>query len=559
MLVADYILDQPFDGCMYCKNQNKSCIFHQKNKKHLGSQFWTAIRTLKPNSYRGFIFPEMESYKFLDDKQTLSEDANFWSANEKVIFTDVAVFENCTFENFIFNHTLFLKEIIFIKCTIKSMTFLHCIFANEHPIRFEFNASEKLAFENCQVSNKNHKYKLEFINNEFKFIDIYNCTFDSYVHIAHQQKFDISISENSKITYLNIHNCEIKTFRSFKSNIDDFSLNSNKIEKLQYLLNKSKNVYLYYIDTDNIIIQSRIDNTVIENTFIKESFVYESLEINNASLSIYALTLAKESVFTVQDTNFSYLKLRHFYRLTDQVFFSNLSIHELFEIRQSNLSKVQFNSLSFDSNCRVDIYQSNVGECIFNNVEWNNIAVINADKDTFRQLKNANDKQSNFITAHQFYAREMDEYSKVISEKSFEEKIVFVLGKYISNFSQSWTMPLCWTIIVGLVMYLLTISSLEFIFIVSMLTIPILFIFFPKNSIDHNNFSTYLYTVTALFFVFFILVSSNFNGLASFINPFGSFLKENPEKYYFVWLLHKIISSFTVYHFVIALRRATQR
>jgi hypothetical protein len=547
----------PYKDCIYCREQQKSCIFHL-NKKASANEFWQDIRRLKPRRYDGFIFPNFESYEFLDDKKTLNKDSNFWSYNEIPIYGEPLVFINCVFENIIFSKTTFLKEIRFINCKMKKLSFYHCNFADEHSIIFENNIAESFSFDACNLVNIDQKYGLEFDLNNVKEININGCLFNSKCKIKNQKDLNIDINSKNEISLFILQDCQINKFNIYESHITNLFLDNCRIENFHHVLSEAVNIYLRYAEISKFILKSTVDNTRIENSSVEKEFIYGSLK-NDAKLHISHFTIGKECTFTVEGTNFSDLRMRYFYRFSEQVFFSDLYIHEVLEIRNSNLSKVQFNSLTFDNNCHVNIYESNVGDSIFNNVEWNNISLINADRDTFRQLKNANDKQSNFLTAHQFYAREMEEYSKTVINKNFEEKIVFLLGKYISNFSQSWVMPFCWTIIVGIVMYLITVSPTESLWISSALIIPMLFIFFPKNEIYSYSFSNYLYVVTALFLIGFVFFSSNFNGLASFINPFGNFLKENPQHHYFIWLLHKIISSFTIYHFVIALRRSTQR
>lgn len=575
--MSELAKDDAYKGCLYCESITRNvlggrpaCIFHQTYKNSSNAfEFWSNIRLKKPKIFDGFVFPEFQSFRFNEDKKTLSEDANFWLANEIPIFEHPLIFTNCTFQNIVFSKTTFKNEIRFTNCRIKNILFYHCQFADEHPIIFEKNQIQTSSFDTCKLSNENQKYALEFSFNKIDEIIINGCTFSSRLSIKNHkvsnendEKLNIKISSESLISMLTLENCEINDFLVTKNFIQHLEINKSNIDKFYFMLNKNNTLIINENEFKKFLIKSETDFVSLFETSIEKEFMYENLKVEGGNLVIRDFVIGKECVFTIEHSNFLELILNNFYRFSEQILFSDICIHNLFEIKNSNLSKVQFNSMKIDLNCTMQIFQSNLSDSIFNSVEWGNINSINADRDIFRQLKNANDKQSNFLIAHKFYSKEMEEYSKNIHKKDIEEKIVFFLGKYISNFSQSWLMPLSWIIIVGIIFYLITFATVQSFFITTTLALVTLIIFFPEQKWIHYNFSSYLYAVASLFMILFSIVSLNssitLDLFASFINPFGTFLKDG-SSHHFIWLLHKLISSFLIYHFVVSLRRSTQR
>lgn len=570
----------PYKDCIYCEEQGSACIFHLDKKEHLAYKFWHDIRKLKPKVYDGFIFPNFESYDFIDYENVLAKPSNFWDANETPSFKDTLIFKDCYFEDIMFINMSFDHSLVFKNCSIKNIYFRNSKFKN--TIDFTNNELQTLSMIECNfmepdASDIQALMPLTWDYNKMKEIVFNTCQIDRHLIIGQDSgTFDFELL-GSRIKSISIIKCNIKKTTSINNIINDFSIDETNISTLNSVFDYIRTFKLFGNEIGEFHFLSLLDQFQAKNTTFKSKFYLQTMDdediqlhpvlqgyfekkSNSSKLRLDIIKIEKECIFSIRDFNFKKVFINHFTTFSDQVVFNNINISEQFILTNSNMLKVQFNTIKISPFYnKITINSSNLADTIFNDVEWGNIANINANRDTFRQLKHANDKQSNYLTSHQFYAREMEEYSKTIVNKNLEEKIVFLLGKYISNFSQSWIMPLCWTIIVGIVTYLTTVAPTECLLISSALIIPILFIFFPKNEIYSYSFSKYLYAVTVLFLIVFIFSSSNFNGLASFINPFGSYLKENPQHHYFIWLLHKTISSFTVYHFIIALRRSTQR
>ena len=75
------------------------------------------------------------------------------------------------------------------------------------------------------------------------------------------------------------------------------------------------------------------------------------------------------------------------------------------------------------------------------------ISNLKYERDTYRQLKVASFASHNQIDALLFYKNEMLLYWKQIRIEggiTFQDKILIFLSRWISNFGQSWIMPLIW-------------------------------------------------------------------------------------------------------------------
>lgn len=228
----------------------------------------------------------------------------------------------------------------------------------------------------------------------------------------------------------------------------------------------------------------------------------------------------------------------------DQVLISNhnsgLFVCEQFSIQKIlildhfiNFGKALFANVNIENVEKISIRSAVFGDTFFENVKWGHNPNFKCDRDIFRQLKNAYDKQANYIEANKFYALEMESYSKELNEKKSKnwkenaEYCLFLVGKYISNHGQNWLLALGWIVLFSLLMFCWH-QGYEF------------------NMDVLTNYANYSFNGHEFW-----------NDLAKFSNPFRLDLKCDNKAY--ITLLHKIISGFLIYHFIIALRRNTKR
>lgn len=172
-------------------------------------------------------------------------------------------------------------------------------------------------------------------------------------------------------------------------------------------------------------------------------------------------------------------------------------------------------------NCEtIKINRSFLSEITFNSVNWGDKRRIEYNRDTFRQLKHAYDRQVNYIEANEFYALEMKAYEKDLKEKysCYAERIfsvdwlVFRLGWFASNHSQYWILPLAWMLV----------SSIGF-------------------------YESAVYAAG---------LEQGWNCYFSFANPFSTKYDGDGLGW---WILNKAFFAFFAYHFIVSLRRNTKR
>ncbi|MDP2077105.1 MAG: pentapeptide repeat-containing protein [Sulfuricurvum sp.] len=199
----------------------------------------------------------------------------------------------------------------------------------------------------------------------------------------------------------------------------------------------------------------------------------------------------------------------------------------------------------------LDLSDSSAKNCSFQNTK-----LSSGTRDTYRILKHYHDEVKNDIQASQFYAKEMQIYCKDIFmspyysfksvintfanrfkstytkdkyllrikkdiqtllgdlNKLFAEGPILIFNLLISNYGQNWFMPLFW----------FTVSS------------TVIFDhIMPTTAFDINQF-------------------------AMFINPFLNSTDTALYKtHYALWLIHKVLATIFLYHFVMAVKQKTRR
>lgn len=155
----------------------------------------------------------------------------------------------------------------------------------------------------------------------------------------------------------------------------------------------------------------------------------------------------------------------------------------------------------------------------------------NTNRETYRIIKHSFDKIGNHIEANRFYAKEMDKYQQSLKDKPIsQEKIIFWLNKYSSNFGQSYLLPIFW-IAVFTGIYYLIIQGYESEILYSS--------YLPWNE-KINFFATKL------------------NDVASNVIPFKNLMKES-KGYEFITLIFYVVLASLIWQTIVALKRYTQR
>lgn len=259
-------------------------------------------------------------------------------------------------------------------------------------------------------------------------------------------------------------------------------------------------------------------------------------------LSFTDCAFAKDSIVFIANLSLEKLIIRRLVNLSSSVKLTNIDVSQNLILVNSDFGGVEFNDVDF-SGAKKRIETSSFSGALFNGVEWGDISKIEANRDTFRQLKAANEDQKNYIQANEFYGQEMNEYGKEIKGKPerIQDRITFWAGKHVSDFSNNWVKPIWWFIGLGLVFYLIC--------------WPI------QHWGEFGVLSRWWHSEVGArgdIGLIFDLAWKFLNSFARFINPLYFGASEKYNSVFFIWMLHKILAGFVIYQFIVSLRRKTR-
>jgi hypothetical protein len=252
--------------------------------------------------------------------------------------------------------------------------------------------------------------------------------------------------------------------------------------------------------------------------FVDEDFYFSPTKID--ALRLNDVFLHPKSINEFHDFKIQSIVINRFFNYSESMKFTNIEVKSKITIIDACLTRVEITELDISKAKKV-IKGSSFAEAILNNVQWGAINEIETDRDHFRQLKVALEKQGDHIGSNLFYCQEMREYKKELSDPklsrdTWQDKIAFTIGDWASEYSTNWWRPI-W-------LY----------FFIS--------VFF---------FSPYIY--------FDFPMTNTASEFSNFINPLKSFGQDEYSNVGTWYLAYKLISAFLIYHFVVALRRQTKR
>lgn len=349
------------------------------------------------------------------------------------------------------------------------------------------------------------------------------CTFDN--------KCEITCNKQNKLDVL------------IDGNFNDLIIRSNSLNSLDITDSEFKKLKIIDLKCNDI--------TLANNDFLEDSRIsFENIATD--TFNIYQLT---------QDTKF--------------IIFDHIKVNKELNLSNSEFKNTYFNDFNIENTSNVQIEKVSFIDSHLNSFKWGNISKINAPKEMFRQLKYVNDSQGNYVEANNFYVMEMKKHHNEIKAYKWlsaywQDKLIFHLNEKISDFSRSWFLPLVWFLIVS-VMFTLGIQihkhGLENISLINLVMMPTIIIailiisLFLKEIFGKKNIYLYIYFFELSLLILYLSYGyvNNFNPFNEFANFINPRIHKCYENYSFFWFLHKTISGFIIYHFVIALRRQTKR
>ncbi len=437
-------------GCAREAYEGGKCLFHcdkeswydkdkydnknWKKSEEKCKKFWEKFREelrrnedsdeIKRHSFAGINFPA----------------GNFSSADFKE-FNKPFDFHNCWFLGlFSFSGNIFNGSVTFYDSSFyDGVSFGECSFLSKRG-----QAKVSLIFSNTKFLRKLliHDVKCEFL--AFKMVEIQA---DSSIFFSSHNKTECFVALDGK----SIGNAVLRINTSLKPFLSDDCLESDlKIRFESVVFAKEQRLCCESVD---------FVSCVFEKTVYIEGKDDLQERIVMGRIAFFNPTFAEKAKVFLNDLAVKTLELKNFVNNAEIFRFTDVKVVEEISFSSSNLSSVEFSN--FDISYPKAITLKNVffigatGNAILNNVKWGEDLVsrlIDPTRDTLRQLKHSNDLQGNYIEGNKFYALEMDKYRR--EKKPLLQKIIFFVGRYSSNFSQNWLLPIFWFFVFGFLLFL---------------------------------------------------------------------------------------------------------
>lgn len=366
--------------------------------------------------------------------------------------------------------------------SVIAIQFSHCTFKKSFSFSNIEGSQNSIRFDRC---NFERGEAIVFTNLVLTFLDFLYC----YINKLSIKNSDIDsiIIENSNILkslnlikvksgFAHIKNVKsesiIRLIRVNSPELDELEIDSaGQIESVKLFdfkkaeINSSiKEIKVYDGDFEQLFLgvttfdeskrNSRIGDLSIIDINLKGTVRIEDVYISNFNLD--RVDASQGTYFLNQtvlmDTSIVGCVFSKFY--CNQLFFINNP-----EIINSDISTITINNLGWSNGKKLKgsdefrsiplFYKLRKKWLILNfkDFDTDDIVELRTHKDTYRQLKKASWANKNTIDALQFHANEMQTYWKevrIIGGINTPDRILIFLNRWVSNFGQSWHMPLIW-------------------------------------------------------------------------------------------------------------------
>ncbi|MFX4230295.1 hypothetical protein ACOL3I_02245 [Aliarcobacter butzleri] len=439
---------------------------------------------------------------------------------------------------------------------------------------------EELKFRNCIFvddfiligKNKEHKLKnLIIINTKslksFFIEDLYLKYF-SLLNVSFQKSpsfQNMVIESGAELMNLkSLNNSEISinlnSIKSINKEFEIWKINDNNIN-LNFEGCSFSYLHIHEINCKNIKINYSNFNKLKKEDIKTVTLWFKNVDFNENSKILFERINCGNLILDKVSQESKYIQFNH------------IKVKYKFMLRKIELDNSYFNDFDILETEKIIDKSSFTGSKL-NNILWGDISQIKASRDFFRELKYVYDENHNYLEANNFYAIEMKKYKEALFKKeknklfnNFQDKLIFWLGEKISNFSQSWALALLWIFILNFTLFgLQEIINSDFIiekvsmFFTILISCWIIgrFIFEIKEQSNLYIFQ-HIFILIGLFV--FALFFSNIESVLQFshIQSYSDYKEFNKNGIFYLWFIHKMMLSFLIYHFVIALRRQTRR
>jgi len=345
-----------------------------------------------------------------------------------------------------------------------------------------FNAFK---FEHVQVAPDHSRNNDSYIQ-----FNIQNCSFGNHLQISNTELNNVCISSSTVNKQLQLANSTFKSLNLEFLRVEKRSIIHNTtIEKVDLEFNE-------FIEAFQFTPECKISKCYITDCSFSQGFDLSKIELQEIRLNGYARSFGELYFSGVACKNIFVLGV---YQSTSHIQFTNCKFKSIYISEFINNGTLSFRGLTSHSaksslqiidsdmgklrllNCDLSTFQSVQIESSFLNstqtlnVVWFDFNRLNNDskekyrnnREVFRELKNASQKQGDRIQMLQFKSLELKNFKdEHFLAKSFIKKwgsndgIILKLGS-TNDYGLTWWKPVVWALSLSYLFYLLIITSIE--------------------------------------------------------------------------------------------------
>jgi hypothetical protein len=371
----------------------------------------------------------------------------------------------------------------------------NCIFTGNGQFgNFELNC--RIHFIDCDFNKINEEDEFNFFsiskfqNQRHSILGIENNYLN--FHIERNNSFNLKvIFSHIDITTLHVAGdfLEEITFSKIKSyliingapgNYSNFRrISFYNSSELKSILVRESNISESLCFNDNVPISIIIADGYYKKIYFQNVFQIPNIRLEGGnkkkeSLKIdeFELNFIREkSEIQARFLTINKLKINRYSNIDGTLTFQGVKIIDSFSFEDSDLENVKFNDVDFHKS-RVIFDRSYITSAKFANILWPNnheisssiindkndskieIELLRSKTEVYRQLKKVYLNDSNNVEALKFYRNEMSSYwerVQIDKKDTKENRILICVNKYVSDFGQSYFLPILWLFVIHLV------------------------------------------------------------------------------------------------------------
>ncbi|WP_298303117.1 pentapeptide repeat-containing protein [Flavobacterium sp.] len=446
------------------------------------------------------LVTEIQNDKSEFNDVIINFDANSFDANHDFLKNRL-YFKNCTFENDVLIEYLNKKDF--------SIQFHNCVFDGE------------LTISNCDLN----RLQLSFLKS-IKNITIEECNLENIIINSNNQPLTGNIKIENCVVNKSIL-CESLNILKGEFNIDLFNEKIENQKNFQILFQRSSFDILNFSHTvfgeySNFQRMKVINSSNFYNCDFQKSYFDEVTFGTNSFFCFckFHSTTSFKNCRNIEKTNIKILNCL----FTSMPYFNNSSFNSL-EIENTNFEKkVSFDLLEVNT---IKLYQVTFLQgAFFDDININFIE--NCDRKSIRTIKQEIQKAENRIDFNRFKNYEMATYYKELNwKKNFVDKSILYMTKISTDFGNSWSKALGFTLLSALLFFSLFFINENY-----------------NNSFDIKNWTQF----TSGYFRFFLVTD--------FYNPLETdrVYLTNPLSW-LIFIFGKIVIAFGIYEMIQSFRK----